>query len=51
MALREQGIPIRHFLLDSWWYGEGWNGGVSYWEDVAACTGNDTAEVLLVMAY
>jgi hypothetical protein len=21
-ALKEQGIAIRHFLLDSWWYGE-----------------------------
>ena len=31
-ALEEQGIPIKHFLLDSWWYGEGWNGGVSLWE-------------------
>ena len=42
-ALKAQGIPIRHFLLDSWWYGEGWNGGVSLWEDVPACTGNDTS--------
>jgi hypothetical protein len=44
-ALEEQGVPIKHFLLDSWWYGEGWNNGVSLWEDVAACTGNDTSQV------
>ena len=31
-ALEDQGIPIKHFLLDSWWYGEGWNGGASLWE-------------------
>ena len=31
-ALEEQGIPIKHFLLDSWWYGEGLNGGASLWE-------------------
>ena len=42
-ALKEQGIPIKHFLLDSWWYGEGWNNGVALWEDTPACTGNDTA--------
>jgi hypothetical protein len=42
-ALEEQGIPIKHFLLDSWWYGEGWNGGASLWEDVPQCTGNDTS--------
>ena len=44
-ALEEQGIPIKHFLLDSWWYGEGWNGGASLWEDVPQCTGNDTSLV------
>jgi hypothetical protein len=42
-ALKEQKIPIKHFLLDSWWYGEGWNGGASLWEDVPTCTGNDTS--------
>jgi hypothetical protein len=42
-ALQEQGIPIKHVLLDSWWYGEGWNGGAALWEDVPACTGNDTS--------
>jgi len=42
-ALEEQGIEIRHFLLDSWWYGEGWNGGAAYWEDTPKCTGNDTS--------
>ena len=42
-ALTEQGIPIRHFLIDSWWYGEGWNGGAALWEDVPQCTGNDTS--------
>ena len=42
-ALEEQGIPIKHFLLDSWWYGEGWNGGTALWEDVPECTGNSTA--------
>ena len=25
--------PIRHVLLDSWWYGEGIYNGVSLWED------------------
>jgi hypothetical protein len=24
-------------------YGEGWNGGVSLWEDLPTCTGNDTS--------
>ena len=42
-ALEAQGIPIQHFLLDSWWYGEGWNGGASLWEDVPQCTGNDSS--------
>ena len=42
-ALKKQGIPIKHYLLDSWWYGEGWNGGASLWEDVPTCTGNDTS--------
>ena len=42
-ALKAQGIPIKHFLLDSWWYGEGWNGGASLWEDIPQCTGNDTS--------
>lgn len=42
-ALKEQTIPIKHFLLDSWWYGEGWNGGAALWEDVPQCTGNDTS--------
>ena len=44
-ALTEQGIPIKHFLLDSWWYGEGLNSGASLWEDVPTCTGNDTSQV------
>ena len=42
-ALDEQGIPIKHFLLDSWWYGEGWNKGAALWEDTPTCTGNDTS--------
>ena len=25
------------------WYGEGWNNGVSLWEDIPQCTGNDTS--------
>ena len=36
-ALKEQGIPIKHFQLDSWWYGEGWNNGVALWEDIPQC--------------
>ena len=42
-ALKEQQIPIKHFLLDSWWYGEGWNNGVALWEDVPECTGNSSS--------
>jgi hypothetical protein len=38
-ALRAQGIPIQHYLLDSWWYGEGIYGGVSLWEDEPECVG------------
>jgi hypothetical protein len=29
--------------LDSWWYGEGWNGGTALWEDVPECTQNSTS--------
>ena len=39
--LRSLGIKnIKHYTR---WYGEGWNGGSSLWEDVPACTGNDTS--------
>ena len=36
-ALKEQEIPYRHMLLDSWWYGEGVHGGAWMWEDVPEC--------------
>lgn len=36
-ALKEQGIPYKHMLLDSWWYGEGVHGGAWLWEDVPEC--------------
>ena len=39
-GLRAQGIPYKHMLLDSWWYGEVINGGAALWEDVPECVGN-----------
>ena len=32
-ALEAAGIPYRHMLLDSWWYGENIYGGVALWEE------------------
>ena len=37
------GLPFQYVLLDSWWYGEGWNGGTALWEDVPECTVSVTA--------
>ena len=47
-ALAADDIPIKHFLLDSWWYGEGWNGGAAYWEDIPQCTGTLTPSLTLL---
>ena len=34
---------MHHCMSYCRWYGEGWNNGVSLWEDIPQCTGNDTS--------
>lgn len=37
---QRQNLPIKYFLIDSWWYGERQHGGTWLWEDTPECVGD-----------